>query len=462
MADRPTVLVVDDTPDNLRVISTMLADSNFRVLLKKDGPSALALVQDRRPDIILLDVMMPGMDGYEVCRRLKANPATADIPVLFMSALTDVDAKVRGFEAGGFDYIPKPFQFEEVLARVNVHLELRRAQRQIERRNEFIKAAFGRYLSDEVVDELLNTPDGLKLGGQTRMTTILLSDLRGFSTLCEHLSPDQVVRLLNIYLGAMAEIIQDGGGMIDEFLGDAVLAVFGTPVTHEDDATRAVACAIEMQRAMGGVNAALEAEGLPAVEMGIGLSTGDVVVGNIGSERRTKYSVVGRHVNLAARIESFTVGGQVLVSGSTAAAVGDRLQSRRTFLVRPKGMADEVCVHDVIGLEGGPALPDPSDEPMRRLGSPLAVRYLVLSGKDASGATHPAEIVALSTREALVRSKDSLDEHDDLRLALSAAPDEQGFAKVVGHRDGVARIRFTSLPPALRLAIENHPRPEDL
>ena len=215
--------------------------------------------------------------------------------------------------------------------------QLKDSYQALERRNEFIRKVFGRYTSDEVVEALLDAPDGLKLGGEKRTVTILMSDLRGFTALAERLEATEVVSLLNHYLSAMVEVIQRNGGTIDEIIGDAILVLFGAPVGLENDAQRAVQCALGMQKAMANVNEHNLQKGWPEIEMGIALHTGDVVVGNIGSVKRSKYGVVGRTINTTARIESFTVGGQVIVSPTLMQAAGRGLI-----------LGDEVEVHEVI------------------------------------------------------------------------------------------------------------------
>src|SRR5687767_11443011 len=230
--------------------------------------------------------------------------------------------------------------------------EIRRLADELVIRNRFIKQTFGRYLSEEVVASLLETPEGLKLGGEKREVTLLFADLRGFTALADRYTPEQVVRLLNNYLGVMADIITRHQGTIDEFIGDAILALFGAPVSRPDDAERAAACAVEMQLAMEDVNAYNRREGLPEVNMGIAVNTGDVAVGNIGSQTRAKYGVVGSHVNLAGRIESFTVGGQVLVSESTVRRAGNALMLGERVTFEAKGFKAPVAVYDLLGVGG--------------------------------------------------------------------------------------------------------------
>jgi len=234
--------------------------------------------------------------------------------------------------------------------------QLKEAYEELERRNEFIRKTFGRYTSDDIVEALIDSPDGLKLGGEKREVTLLMSDLRGFTALAERLEPTEVVALLNHYLSVMVELIQHRGGTIDEIIGDAILVVFGAPLVMQDAAQRTVRCALEMQRAMGEVNDYNLQRRWPEIEMGIALHTGEVVVGNIGSTKRSKYGVVGRSVNLTARIESFTIGGQVLVSPALIDAAGRDLILGDEVKVHAKGMPEALRCRELLGHEDHPEL----------------------------------------------------------------------------------------------------------
>ena len=237
------------------------------------------------------------------------------------------------------------------------HVE--QANKELEARNHFISKVFGRYLTDEVANALLASPEALTLGGELRTVTILMSDLRGFTPMSQERTPEEVVQILNIYLGKMIDVITKHGGAIDEIIGDAILVLFGAPLAAEDDTERAVACALEMQAAMAEVNAINTRKDLPPLEMGIGINTGDVVVGNIGSEKRMKYSVVGDPVNLTARIESFTVGGQILISASTRQTLQDKVRIDGQLRVKMKGMSDPVTIYEAGGLASYPHLERP-------------------------------------------------------------------------------------------------------
>lgn len=251
-------------------------------------------------------------------------------------------------QAGQDHFVATLRKIAEAARRANE--QIRRLARGLELRNQFIRTTFGRYLGDEFVAGLLEGGEGLKLDGQKRTVTVLMSDLRGFTSATEGLPPEAVVGMLNSYLAAMVDVIAKHQGTIDEFIGDAILVLFGAPVARDDDARRAVACAVEMQLAMASVNERFRREWLPEVEMGIAINTGPVVVGNIGSRKRAKYGVVGSHVNLAARIESFTVGGQILVSEHTLLAAGPAVHVGRQMDIQAKGFKEAVALYELKGI----------------------------------------------------------------------------------------------------------------
>lgn len=244
---------------------------------------------------------------------------------------------------------------------IELQRELLESRAQLAQRSAFIREVLGRFLTHQVADQLLEHPEGLKLGGEEREVSVLMSDLRGFTDMSERLAPDQIVSLLNRYLGCMTDVIAARQGTIDEFIGDAILVIFGAPLETEDHAQQAVACALEMQLAMEAFNAESRALGVEELEMGIAINTGRVVVGNIGSSARMKYGVVGSPVNLTARIQGFSLGHQVLVSQSTLQRLGGLARVDGHLRVKVKGVEEPVCIYDV-GALGGPfglALPQP-------------------------------------------------------------------------------------------------------
>jgi class 3 adenylate cyclase len=437
------------------------------VLTAEDGRQALDLIAARPFDLILLDIMMPGISGLEVLEELRRTYSVADLPIIMATAKDQGEDIVEALKLGANDYVTKPLDFPVVLARTETQLSLKRAMEEIRRlaaqleiRNRFIQQTFGRYLSEEVVRRLLETPEGLKLGGEKRQVTLMMADLRGFTAAADRFTPEQVVRMLNKFLGTMADIITAYHGTIDEFIGDAILALFGAPEARPDDAARGAACAVAMQLAMEEVNAFNRKEGLPEVQMGIAVHTGDVVVGNIGSQTRAKYGVVGSHVNLTGRIEGFTTGGQILVSQSTVDRAEGALHVGQKVTFEAKGFAEPITVYDLRGVGAGHDLhlPEHRDD-LLLLRAEVPVVLAVLEGKQMTSDTFPGALVKASLTAAHLKAERPLPPLANLRLRLP--PGENGrktgdvYAKVVPAppADGVVLIRFTSMDPEARQAL---------
>ena len=296
-----SILVVDDNDINRDLLSRYLERQGHTVQVADNGRLALEMIATGAFDLVLLDIMMPELNGYQVLQHLKQSETWRDLPVIMISALDEIDSAVRCIELGAEDYLRKPFNPVLLRARVQACLEKKRLrdlkvaqQRQLtelnaalELRNRFIRQTFGSYLSDEIVDAILEK-GGLKIGGEKRRATILMADLRGFTSLSERLAAEDVVAMINIYLETMTEIIQKYQGTIDEFIGDGILVIFGAPILRPDDPQRAVACAVEMQLAMTSVNERNRQAGYPEVALGIGINTGEVVMGNIGSQEENQ------------------------------------------------------------------------------------------------------------------------------------------------------------------------------
>ncbi|MFZ2447814.1 MAG: adenylate/guanylate cyclase domain-containing protein [Syntrophobacteraceae bacterium] len=335
----------------------------------------------------------------------------------------------------------------------DTHEQLTDANQELEKRNRFIRKTFGRYTSDDIVDVLLDMPEGLKLGGEKRDVTLLMSDLRGFTALAERLDATEVVALLNHYLSVMVDLIHQDGGTIDDIIGDAILVVFGAPMTMPDAANRAVHCALQMQRSMREVNEHNVRKGWPEIEMGIGLHTGDVVVGNIGSTKRSKYGVVGQAVNLTARVESFTVGGQVLVSPTLIRAADRGLVLGEEIRVHGKGMLKAIKCRELLGHEAFPELLiDQGSVNLRPLPRPAPCLLSVLTGKHLGVRMVPAALVSVSGKGAVVEVTGPLKRRADIMIRLQAGAGEDApeyYAKVIQPVDqpgGGYLIHFTSPP----------------
>jgi len=320
----------------------------------------------------------------------------------------------------------------------------------------FIRETFGRYVSDDVVASLLDSPEGLKLGGELRRVTVMMSDLRGFTPLAERLTPEEAIRFLNDYLQTMVDLILRYRGTINEIMGDGILVIFGAPTAAPDDAERALACAVAMQQAMGGLNARNRERGLPEIEMGIGVHTGEVIVGNIGSDRRMKYAAVGSAVNLTGRIESYTTGGEILISDSTLREAGSMVKVSRSLQIEPKGARHPLTVWKLIGIGGAYQLLLCEEEPaMVALGAEIPIRYAMLEDKRVGSRVVDASFVALSSRGGEIRSAAPVPPRSNVKIWIGEEVGSEAgeiYAKVIETIPATAPgfvVRFTAVAPAI-------------
>ena len=313
----------------------------------------------------------------------------------------------------------------------------------LELRNKLLSETFGRFLSDDIVKQLLDTPKGLELGGTKRTLTIMMSDLRGFTALSERMDAGDLISLLNHYLEAMTDAIQGNGGTIIEFIGDGILAIFGAPAYYENHAERAVAAALSMESAMERVNEWNKEHGYETLEMGIGLHTGEVIVGNIGSEKRTKYGVAGSAVNLCGRIESYTVGGQILISPDTRAAVGCELEVAKELTVYPKGSSKEIVLSLVTGI-GAPYdihVKMGGTKPVE-LKSPIPVCFHKLDGKHRLEGSMYGGLKAVANDVAVLETSTKLNIMDNIEIEAGG----DLYCKVMDEEDGGYLLQYTAVP----------------
>ena len=464
-----SILVVDDNGINRDLLSRYLERQGHAVQVAHNGRQALEMIATGAFDLVLLDITMPGLTGYEVLQHLKNSETWRDLPVIMISALDEMDSVVRCIELGAEDYLPKPFNPVLLRNRVGDFLEKKRLreleveqQRKLhelntalELRNRFIRETFGSYLSDEIVDTILKK-GGLKIGGEKRRATILMADLRGFTSISERLPAKHVVAMINIYLETMTEIIQKYQGTIDEFIGDGILVIFGAPILRPDDPLRAVACAVEMQLAMTSVNERNRQSGYPEIALGIGINTGDVVMGNIGSQKRIKYAVVGRAVNLTARIESYTVGGQIFISESTLSECGDICRIDTALRVMPKGVKKPLTIHEVGGIGGDFQLflPPKKERTWIELEPGLPVQFTVVDWKHTGELGHGGAITKIAHKMVEIHSEVLPSPLANLRISLYDPDDHEIsddlYGKVVAHlaeSPPAFLVHFTSVPP---------------
>ncbi|HTJ44130.1 MAG TPA: adenylate/guanylate cyclase domain-containing protein [Kofleriaceae bacterium] len=444
MNERARILLIDDQAIVGAAVRQMLhGEDDLELRFCQDPEQAIAMAVATQPAVILQDLVMPGVEGIALVRALRAEPATRDVPLIVLSTKEEPETKVAAFAAGANDYLVKLPDRLELLARLRYHAASHRAHAALKRQSAFVRDTFGRYVSDQVVASLLETPGGLAFGGDRRVVTILMCDLRGFTGLTERLPPEQVVAMLNNHFEVMTEIIARHGGTVDELIGDAILAIFGAPIQRDDDARRAMTCALEMQLAVPRVNERNAAAGLPPISMGIGLDTGEVVAGNLGSRQRAKYGVVGMHVVTASRIEGHTLGGQILASASTRAAVGPDLRIDDELELAQKGTTANTQVVSVRGLGGLELAPQGEPEP---LATPLPARYTC--GDDPT--VHAARVVRITQTGAQLAAAAAPAVGTAIRLEVM---DDAGGVRWAGIRARVAspspegfRIRFSPVP----------------
>jgi len=324
------ILIVDDIEENLKVLTETLQENGHHPLQAKSGERALQIAAKARPDLILLDVKMPGMDGFETIAALKADPATADIPVIFISALGQIEDKVRGFSAGAVDYVSKPFQKEEVLARVGPHLKLRQTQRAVEAERE---------KSDTLLHNILPRPvaAALKEHGHSDpqlfpAVTILFSDLVGFTEQSARLEPKVLIDELNELFTGFDRIMETHGCERIKTVGDAYFAASGIPEAQADHALRMARAALAMRDFLVERNRTAAQKW----EMRLGLHSGPVVAGIVGTHKYI-YDLFGDTVNTASRMENLSEPMKINLSESTQTLVADVLKTTPRAPAEVKG-----------------------------------------------------------------------------------------------------------------------------
>ena len=353
------ILVIEDSED-IRYLLTALLQDSYEVMAAADGEAGLDMARSAgRPDIILLDVVMPDMDGYEVLARLGRDPRTADIPVIFLTALGSEDEEHRGLDLGATDYVTKPISPPVLLARLKLHLE-RSANA---RRLKVLSEQLSRYLAPQVYQSLFDGSRQAEIRTQRKKLTVFFSDIKNFTESTAQWQPEEVTLLLNSYFAEMSQIAAEYGATLDKFIGDAIVIFFGDPHTLgvREDAVQCVRMAIAMQKRMEGLRARWRDMGIHRnFEIRIGINSGFCDVGNFGSSLRMEYTIIGREVNLAARLEQAAEPGEILISSETHALVQGQVQADARDAIVVKGFAQPIPVHvvrpETTGLPADPAV----------------------------------------------------------------------------------------------------------
>ncbi len=334
------LLIVDDNKVNRLLMSRNVEMLGHRPAVAENGRVALEMLRRDSFDLLLLDIEMPEMDGFQVLEQLKADPSLRDLPVIVTSSLEGMDSVVRCIELGAEDYLPKPVNAVLLKARIGASLEkkrLRDIQREIVRR----------FATTEVALDLERS--GFALGGKRVHATVLFSDIRGFTSMCESQPPEETIEVLNTYYALMFDAIGSTGGVVNQIIGDGLMVLFGAPLPLADGPSAAVSAAIEMHALIAQYNLERAAAQKAPLKIGVGIATGDVVAGYTGTQQRATYTCIGDTVNLAARLETYTkeAGRGILIDGATQRALGAGTPTEALGGVQLKGKAAAVEVFAV-------------------------------------------------------------------------------------------------------------------
>jgi adenylate cyclase len=364
---KPTILVVDDVERNVRLLEAVLVSHGYHVVSARSGQEALERVAGAAPDLVLLDIQMPGMDGYEVCRRLREEPATGFLPVVMVTS-SDTEVRVNAIEVGADDFITKPFNQHELLARVRSLIRIKRYHDTIERQtaelaewNRTLEARVGeqveeldrmsrlrRFLSPTLAEIVLNSGEAL-LESHRREIAVLFADLRGWTAFSVATEPEEVMGVIREFHGAMGELINRFEATVGWFAGDGLMVWFNDPIPVPDPAARAVRMAVAMRGVMEGLTAKWRRRG-HELSFSVGIALGYATLGRVGFDGRYDYGAVGSVMNLASRLCDQAEPGQILVSNRVFAEVEGMAEAEPAGELTLKGFAKPVPAYNVVGV----------------------------------------------------------------------------------------------------------------
>lgn len=430
-----------------------------------------ALEEKQLPSLLLVDYESGCREEFASLHLLLSQPAFVGIPLFFMASVKDKETDEKCYGMGATVVLHKPFSdtsmarieraalqhqmtknYEKIVQKQTLELaaakEIKRLNEQLEARNVLLHQILGKYFSDEVVDVILERPEGVAIGGEKRTLAVMMADLRGFTALSERLSAEMVVAMLNHYLEEMTEVILKYRGTIIEFIGDAILTVFGAPLVAEHATDDAIAAAIEMQNRMEGVNRYNAENGYPEIEVGIGIHAGEAFIGNIGSEQFMRYNVIGQVVNICSRIQTYSVGGQVLVSEQTKQYLQGDWELYKEFEISMKGVHERLTVCDVKAISGPHQvkIAEKETEKLFLLKEPIETRLYLMQGKSVIKASIMGEIDALSQHIIRVvcrkENKQEFELYQDMEVLVG---DENAYAKIMKIDECTLQLHFTFL-----------------
>ena len=368
------ILVVDDTPQNIKVLDAILSPRGYRVVTARSGAEALQKVRDEAPDLVLLDILMPGMSGYEVAQRLRADPATGVLPIVMVTALGAQEEKVKAIEAGADDFLTKPVNQLELLARVKSLLRIKqyhdtiqsqasqlaewnrtledRVSRQVEELERL--ARLRRFLAPQLAELIASDQHEQALESHRREVTVVFCDLRGFTAFSETTEPEEVMRVLREFHVTMGELIHQYEGTLERFAGDGMMIFFNDPIPCSDPSERAILMAVSMRTRVRELKDTWHRRG-HQLDFGVGISQGYATLGKIGFEGRFDYAAIGTVTNLASRLCDEADGEQILVSPRVYSAVEVLVEAETVGELSLKGFSRPILVYNIIGLRGTPS-----------------------------------------------------------------------------------------------------------
>ena len=369
MRDPPRILIVDDNPANLEILETRLVRQGYEVITARDGDEALVAARERTPDLILLDVMMPGKDGIQVCRELKAEVGLPFMPIILVTAKADPDDIVAGLDAGGDEYITKPVDHAALVARVRsilrikaLHDTVQDQAAQLDAWNRTLEqrvaaqltqierlGTLKRFLSPQVAELVISAGDGRLLESHRREITMVFCDLRGFTAFAEISEPEEVMGILRQYHEAVGELIFRHEGTVEHFAGDGVVVLFNDPLPCPDPSARAVRMAIAMRRRIAELSDDWRKQG-HELGFGVGIAQGFATLGTIGFEGRYDYAAIGPVANLASRLCDEAGDGEILISQRALAAVEDLVAAAPVGDLVLKGFSRPVSTYRILRL----------------------------------------------------------------------------------------------------------------
>jgi adenylate cyclase len=371
---QPKVLVVDDLEQNIRLLEAVLGSNGYEVRSASSGPEALERVSEDVPDIVLLDIQMPGMNGYEVCRRLRESPATQFLPVVMVTS-SDQEVRINAIEAGADDFIIKPFNKQELLARVRSLVRIKRYHDTIEAQtseleewNRTLEARVDeqvveleqmnrlrRFLSPTLAEVIVSQGESV-LESHRREIATLFADLRGWTSFSATTEPEEVMKIIAEFHNRMGELILRYEATVGWFAGDGLMVWFNDPIPCDDPASRAVRMAVEMRAAMSELTAKWRKRG-HELDFGVGIALGYATLGRIGFDGRYDYGAVGSVMNLAARLCSEAKGGQIVISERVYSEIEELLTAESVGELTLKGFMKPVAAYNVLDVAGSVAAP---------------------------------------------------------------------------------------------------------